>query len=317
MYEHIKKIISPVCIVVAVLYVNGCNKDHDTESQNHIHENESIHSAETLTDDHKGNDNTTNTHGHESGDNSDSVYEHDHNNDETYDHTEDRSLNQGEDWERLIGLKTVEASLKPLDKTISVPGEIIPNQNQVAVVSPFIESSVNEIFVNVGDRVDTGTILVCITSPEIGILRADYDKAKAELNIKRYNFDRQKKLFEEQIIPHKSFQEAELDQKVAEVQYDYAMKKLLAIGISTGEIDDPPVGHSNAIGSTIHIHAPISGIVTKRNASIGQKVGSSTELFEIINLKKVWLEANIFEKDLIKIKLGQNVNIRVSAYPKK
>jgi len=218
------------------------------------------------------------------------------------------------EWEKLIGLETAEAKMMAIELVISVPGQIVPNQNQIAVVSPFIESSINCVFVNVGDRIKKGELLACLSSPEIGMQRAEYDKAKAEREIENQNYERKYKLHQENIIPDRSFQEAELNKKVAEVNYNYALKKLLALGIRADEIDNPPSEHSEAVGSTIHLYAPIAGIVTFRDASIGQKVNNSMKMFEIINLEKVWLEADIFEKDLTKIKIGQKVKVRVSAY---
>ena len=219
------------------------------------------------------------------------------------------------EWETLIGLETATVMRRDLERVITVPGQIIPNQNQIAIVSPFIEASINCAFVNVGDRVKEGDELACLTSPEIGILRAEYDKTRAELEIQKQNFNRQSKLYEENIISKKAFQQAELDRKVAEVNFNYAMKKLMAIGITEEEVNNPPTGHSHAVGSTIHMHAPISGVITERNGAIGQKVDPSVRLFEIINLENVWCEADIFEKDLTQVKMGQKVKVKVSAYP--
>jgi cobalt-zinc-cadmium efflux system membrane fusion protein len=241
--------------------------------------------------------------------------EPEHNHDHEHDHAAEGFITVEGDWEKLVGLETTVARIDAIERLVTVPGQIVPNQNAVAIVSPFIEGSVNCAFVNLGDRVEIGDELVCLTSPQIGISRAEYDKAKAELEIRRQNFERRQKLFKENIISERAFQEAELSKNIAEVNYNYAMKKLLAIGITEDELDHPPTGHSNAIGSTIHIHAPISGVITSRDASVGQKVDPSTRLYEIINLETVWCEADIFEKDLTRVKIGQKVRINVSAYP--
>lgn len=250
--------------------------------------------------------------------------EHIHEGEDAHTHEADAQTPQNEiggiiaveaEWADLIGLKVEPAKTMSIDLLVSVPGQIIPNQNQVAVITPFIESSVNCIFVNIGDWVNEGDLLLCLTSPEIGFLRAEYDKSKANLEINRQNFDRRQKLFAENIISEKSFQEAELQNKVAAVNYDYARKKLIAMGIEKGELENPPSDHTDAVGSTVHITAPISGYITYRNVSLGQKVDNSSKMFEIINLENVWVEADIFEKDLTKIKIGQLVKVRVSAYP--
>ena len=219
------------------------------------------------------------------------------------------------EWERLVGLETVEAAIMPMERQVAVPGQIIPDRNRVAVVSPFISASVNCMFAKIGDRVNEGDELVCLTSPEIGILRAEHDKSKAQLEIQISNFERRKKLFEDNIISEKVFQESELSLKLAEVNYRYALKRLMAIGITEAEVENPPTGHSDAVGSTIHIHSPLSGVITAWNVSRGQQVDASTQLFEIVDLERVWLEADVYEKDLSKIRIGQTVRARVTAYP--
>jgi membrane fusion protein, heavy metal efflux system len=279
-----------------------------TEDAAHVHDESQPHTHEqtTQTEDaahtHEG---ETEPHVHETDD---------PNQQDDPIHTTEGMLTVEAEWEKMIGLKTVLAEYKPIDLVVKVPGKIIPNQNQVAIISPFIESSVNCIFANVGDRVKEGDLLLCLISPEIGILRAEHDRAKADLNIKIQNFERRKKLFDENIISEKSYQEAQLEKNVAEVSYNYAHQKLLAMGVTEDEVENPPTDHSDAIGSTIHIKSPIDGVVTFRNASIGQKVDNSSKIYEIMNLDNVWLEADIFEKDLTKIKMGQSVNVRVSAY---
>ena len=179
------------------------------------------------------------------------------------------------DWERLVGLETVRAERRALERVIPVPGRIVPNPDLMAVVSPFIDGSVNCVFANVGDRVAQGDELACLSSPEIGMLRAEYDKAKAELEIEEQNYRRRKKLFNDAIISEKTFQEAELARRVAEVNFSYAMKKLLAVGIPQAEIDEPPTGHSEAVGSTIHMHAPIAMLMAEprfREITVRRKV---------------------------------------------
>ena len=303
--KHLKLLLILMLYIFPVSFLTGCN---ESDTHDHAHD-------EATEDQDQDHDEATEGHDHDDGD-SDLDQDHDHATDDMAgQNTEEGMIGSGEDWEKLIGLETAEARLMPLELTISVPGQIVPNQNRVAVVSPFIESSINEVFVNVGDRVETKELLVCLTSLEIGMLRAEYDKAKAELTIKKQNYNRQQKLFEEKIVPNKSFQEAELEYQLAEVHCNYAVKKLLAIGSSSEEIENPPTAHSNVVGSTIHILAPISGVVTSRTASLGQKVDSSSQLFEIMNIENVWLEADIFEKDLTKIRQGQTVKVKVSAYP--
>ena len=120
-------------LIVLILYVlwgtfiNGCSDNHESDIHDHEPSNNVQSSKEHNEDDHE----------HEDG--------------EAQNHQEEEAVSSVNEWEELIGLETAEAFLKPLELTLTVPGRIVPNQNQIAVVSPFIESSINEVFVNIGE----------------------------------------------------------------------------------------------------------------------------------------------------------------------
>ena len=277
--------------------------DHGVEANDHDHaEHPSLDSDESH--EHEAED----EHNHAPG-------EPESEQDQEHDHVGDTIIHSGEAWEELVGLEFKEALVMPIEPILAVPGRIQTHPDLVAFVSPFIESSVNEVFVTIGDRIGEGDLLVCLTSPEIGMLRAEYDKAGAELTIAQAAYDRTKRLYDEDVLSAKTFQEAELQLNVATVNREYARKKLLALGLSEEQIDNPPTGHADAVGSTIHVTSPLSGRVIERNASVGQKVGAHDRLFEIVDLSKVRLSMDLFEKDIRFIENGVSVRARVSAYP--
>ncbi len=55
--------------------------------------------------------------------------------------------------------------------------------------------------------------------------------------------------------------------------------------------------------------------MVERNATIGATVGTDANLFKIIDISRVWIDANVFEKDLERVKLGQEVKVTVPAFP--
>jgi cobalt-zinc-cadmium efflux system membrane fusion protein len=71
----------------------------------------------------------------------------------------------------------------------------------------------------------------------------------------------------------------------------------------------------NLASSVFPLNAPISGTVIERNGTIGATVGSDANLFKIVDLSSVWIDANVFEKDLGRVKDGQGVKITVPAFP--
>ena len=287
--------------------------DHDQEADSDGHEVELDHAHETESAGHEAeSEDTDDDHAEpETG-------EHDHAAEPEsalHDHAaEGDAIAAGADWETLINLETAQANLMQLNETLNVPGKIIPVPDAQAMLSPFIEASVNAVFGVVGDRVRAGDVLACLTSPEIGMMRAELDKAEAELEIQQKIVARQRTLFEEDVIPRRNIDEAELSLRQAEVASVYAVSRLKAVGVTDEEIAGGLTCKHGLAGSSVHLRAPIGGVIVSRDVRMGQKVNPATAMFEIIDLGTVWVEADIFETDLGKAAMKSAVEIRVSAY---
>ena len=63
------------------------------------------------------------------------------------------------------------------------------------------------------------------------------------------------------------------------------------------------------------LRAPFSGIVTSYNVADGELVEPGDELMTITDISSVWVLADVYEKDLGQVKMGQEVKIRVASYP--
>ncbi|HAU0311380.1 TPA: efflux RND transporter periplasmic adaptor subunit [Legionella pneumophila] len=74
-------------------------------------------------------------------------------------------------------------------------------------------------------------------------------------------------------------------------------------------IGDPP--------PSVAVKAPISGVIDARNVNLGQAVEPNTVLFHISNRDQLLAIAQVYEEDLGKIKIGQDVNVHVLSYPKR
>ncbi|HAU1297299.1 TPA: efflux RND transporter periplasmic adaptor subunit [Legionella pneumophila] len=68
---------------------------------------------------------------------------------------------------------------------------------------------------------------------------------------------------------------------------------------------------------SVAVTAPIAGLIDARNINLGQAVEPNTVLFHISNRDKLLVIAQVYEEDLGKIKVGQEVNIHALSYPKR
>ncbi len=88
---------------------------------------------------------------------------------------------------------------------------------------------------------------------------------------------------------------------------------MLILGLKDSAIDS--LATKPDLAAVFSLNSPIDGVVVERNASIGASVGTDANLFKIINISRVWVDANVFEKDLQRVRLGQQVKLTVPAFP--
>ncbi|MFC1563953.1 efflux RND transporter periplasmic adaptor subunit [candidate division KSB1 bacterium] len=215
----------------------------------------------------------------------------------------------------LIGLKTVEVLVTDIDESFPVPGKIISNEDSEVHVSTLIPARVGELMAKWGDTVRKGQPLVCIESIDLGRRRADHEKARAVLELAETEYNRYMRLYEQQAVSQRQMLEAEAKKREAEINVEYTMKMLRLTGLSEADIISPPEEHQVIGGCSVHLVSPIDGEIIERNVIKGEQVEPGDCLFRILDISSVWIEADIFEKDISRIVKGGRIKIRVPAYP--
>jgi cobalt-zinc-cadmium efflux system membrane fusion protein len=86
----------------------------------------------------------------------------------------------------------------------------------------------------------------------------------------------------------------------ATAEYRAEDKKIHSVGLSDEDVASEKDGDEHTSG-TLPIKSMINGVVVERNVVIGQLVDATTTAFKIINTSTVWIDGQIYEKDLDKI----------------
>ena len=218
---------------------------------------------------------------------------------------------------------------------IPATGKILIPENHVAVIGPVNEGRIVRLYAGQGTRVRKGQKLADLESADIDQAEADYLKAladyenavrssAAEVKLAQESYDRNKLLYEQKITAGKNLQSAEHDLEVAKAAGESsvngtkaaltaARRHLLILGINDATIDS--LAKKTDLAATFSLNSPIDGIVVERNATVGASVGTDANVFKIIDLSQVWIDANVFEKDLQRVKTGQEVKLTVPAFP--
>ena len=224
-----------------------------------------------------------------------------------------RGVAAASELEATIELTVEEVQPQAFTFAVTAPGKVRANQNKIALVGPIIEGRISDVFVDWGEPVKQGEVLAYLESVDVGAAKAAYFRAVAELRVADANLERKKRLFDEEIIPEKDLLEAEAERTSVRAEADATEKALHVIGFTEEEVSSFSERHD--LTAMMPIVAPISGIIVDRQAVIGALAEPSVALFTIMDLSTLWVDAEVYEKDLDKVRLGQRVEISVIAYP--
>jgi len=219
--------------------------------------------------------------------------------------------------------------------TILATGKVLAAEDRTAVIGPVNSGRIVRLYAGQGSRVKKGQRLADLESADIDQAESDYLKAladaenarrtaAAEIKLAQETYDRTKTLYEKTIVPGKNLQAAEHDLEVAKASaaasiastkaaLTAARRRLLILGMNDAAID--ALSTKQDLGAVFSLKSPIDGIVVERNASLGATVGTDANLFKIIDISRVWVDANVFEKDLERVRNGQEVKLMTTAFP--
>jgi len=209
-----------------------------------------------------------------------------------------------------IALATLET--RAVSSEIAATGELVPPDDGVARVGPKLSGRVIKLDAGVGDRVKRGQLLGAIDSPELGRAKADYVAAVAAAKVARETADRERTLWEKQISSERDYRAAEAEATKTRAEKEAAEVRLHTLGLSDAQLAKLTADQHQS--SSVPLVAPIEGVVVERPVTLGQMIEPDVTTFVIMDLRKVWVQVDVYERDLAQVKVGSKVEARVKAW---
>ena len=219
--------------------------------------------------------------------------------------------------QRRAGLVIEEVKPGKVEVQIKATGTVQPIDSRIVHLRPLARGRVMQVLARIGDRVEKDQVLARFDNIEAGELSSQIDAARAELQRIRIQLansrrqaERARNLLEVGAVPAKEYEAAESDAKALE-EAVRAQQSTLA-GLETRL---KRFGASfNGDASLTTIRAPFAGVVIKTEAAPGDVIDSGSILFSIADLSRVYVEAQVYEKDLGRIRINQPAFITVDTY---
>ena len=234
--------------------------------------------------------------------------------------------------QRNAGLKTVTVGSRVLPATIEVTGVVAPEDARVSHVRPLARGVIESVGVTLGARVARGQTLLSYDNVELGALIGDYlsevaaqRQAEADLEVRQLSVERAEALIKLEAVAQQTleFRRAEFKNAQAAVTSQRARvakieEQIHRFGLSDADLagltpEEGRSGHRTA--SHTVVRAPFAGVVTKFDIAAGELVEPDRELMTVTDISSVWVLADVYEKDIAKVRVNSSVDIRVDTYP--
>lgn len=205
------------------------------------------------------------------------------------------------------GIKLETLALNAFADSITVTATVRPNQDRFARVAPRVEGRIISVGVKLGDTVQAGQALAVLDSLAIGEAQSALQQAQSNHRIAQSDFKRAEALNADEIIPQREFLKAKSEFEKASAELRAAQDKLRLLG-GSGQT-------GGASSSTFTLNAPLTGTVVQKAAIVGELGTPAAPLFTVADLSRVWIEANLTEDALSRVRAGSDATVKVSAYP--
>ncbi|HEU4817115.1 efflux RND transporter periplasmic adaptor subunit [Janthinobacterium sp.] len=187
------------------------------------------------------------------------------------------------------------------------PGSIEAMPEKLVKITPPLAGRITRLQRALGDSVKAGDPLFTLDSAELSAAYADDSKAKSALLQARQELERQKTLFEAEIAARKEYEAAQAAFAQAGSDAQASADKLAQYGAGARGSRRDYVLRSPIAGTVIAMDGAQGGYWNDINAPV----------MTVADLSTVWLSANVAERDLAQVAVGQTARITVDAWPGK
>jgi cobalt-zinc-cadmium efflux system membrane fusion protein len=194
---------------------------------------------------------------------------------------------------------------------ITATGAVEFNGDRTSRILPPVTGQVQELHANVGDVVRKGDVLFEISSREVAAAIGDHVSSHKDLDLSEKTYAMTKDLFEHQAASRMALEQAQSDLEKNREKVQQTDEALRVLGVDVATVDS-----GDRVPSRIAVRAPIDGTVIERTVTNGQFVGSDTApLVTLADVSSVWVSADVFERDLRNVTIGQKADVTTTAYP--
>lgn len=200
-------------------------------------------------------------------------------------------------------------AMRKMGVIVETNGELEVSPQNEAAVTTSVGANVERIQVIEGEKVKKGQVLAYLEHPDLIALQTDYMKAWHELQYIENEYERQKKLYDEKIGSGKDFQKIKSEYFAAKASVRGYEAQLSQLGLNIQRLREGDIYES------IPLVSPMSGYVRLVEVKTGEYAAPEDVIFWLINLDHIHADFMVYEKDIRKVKKGQEIQFTIESRP--
>ncbi|MCC7241097.1 MAG: efflux RND transporter periplasmic adaptor subunit [Acidobacteria bacterium] len=197
--------------------------------------------------------------------------------------------------QQLIGVSTAPVTRAPMEQTLRTVGVIRYDERKLADVNLRLEGWIRDLYVDyTGQSIQQGQPLFTIYSPELLTTQQEYLLAL-----------KTRDQMQSSVLPDAR---ERADQLVAS-----ARQRLTLWNLPEDEMR--ALDETRSAPEVVVFRSPVTGFVIEKQALQGMHVAPGQTLYKVANLSTVWIEADVYEREMATVRVGQRATVTLEAYP--
>jgi RND family efflux transporter MFP subunit len=209
---------------------------------------------------------------------------------------------------RRIGLRVEPARRRSVAEVITLSSMVELPPAGRALVSSRLAGVLHRIAVDPDQSVRAGDVVAEVASPELHNLQLDLLRTYLQLRLQEGTLNRLRSSADS--VPERLLVEAGGAVTVTRQRLGSLRSKLREAGLSAAQIED--IAERRTFPPGLPVRAPISGVVVRFRAVLGQAVKAEAPLFEVHNLSEASLRLFVPERQLHRVRVGQHGRVRLT-----
>jgi len=194
-----------------------------------------------------------------------------------------------------IGVRVTKAVRESLSREITTVGRITFDETKLSTLHPKVDGWVDKLFVDkTGESVKQDTMLLSFYSPQLVATQEEYLLALS-------NWQQLKD------SPYPDIRDG------AKRLLDSSLDRLRFFDVAEHQIR--ALKRTHKVRKSMHIHSPAAGIVTKISVREGAHVTPMSELYQIADLSRIWVLADLYEHEISWVKQGDEAKLSIASLP--